>query len=405
MQICFSAVVADDLDFLTAHIPFSKEEVSQSKQKPGMLWKLETPGELLTEEERELLSSWCPLPTHDSWNLSVESLQRHKHMIKDIHLQHAASGVVSKDDFSRFVVSSQVLGAAQDEKALLGGTLLRDEMERAIAERDERVSARKVERTRRRKVAEQQQQQRRVAEHIFLRVQQDDASAFAQALEGTRPPKTPQHPVADGEEENGMTVSKFCAALFRLAIAAFPRVYGGLSKQVEALLAHLESVHGEGSDQLAQELLRDKLGDPDVQNVFEPRRAQLGRVFSAACAELSSAPLPDDAEAGQGLTRQGWLELADRLGLITASQVSQAAHAHRALGQGEAAQIFSDVAPGGLMSADDFETALAFCAQLTDPLGRGFVDRDGERAAALDLQSLSAWLEMELGKMLERTAL
>ena len=48
---------------------------------------------------------------------------------------------------------------------------------------------------------------------------------------------------------------------------------------------------------------------------------------------------------------------------------------------------------------------LAFCAQLTDPLGRGFVDRDGERAAALDLQSLSAWLEMELGKMLERTAL
>ena len=28
-----------------------------------------------------------------------------------------------------------------------------------------------------------------------------------------------------------------------------------------------------------------------------------------------------------------------------------------------------------------------------------------ERAAALDLQSLSAWLEMELGKMLERTAL
>eukprot|EP01043_Picozoa_sp_COSAG02_P045655 COSAG02_NODE_4200_length_5632_cov_709.492319_2_plen_1349_part_00 len=193
---------------------------------------------------------------------------------------------------------------------------------------------------------------------------------------------------------------------------------------------------------------------PSIRAVFDKFHTQLRCIFDVACSELPSAPLA--ASAGtvadanrplqqQGLQLKGWLELACRLGLPTGT----ADEGHTANGSmpSIAESIFRDEseAEGSsllvrVLGFQGFEAALTRWAVLTDPLRRGFVDNSGNveptvssaatgnsteheaqerdrdsepepepdleeakiEGPRLDVESLSAWLELCLQQILQR---
>lgn len=279
-------------------------------------------------------------------------------------------------------------------------------------------------------------EQQRSAERIYLRAMQDnrDGSILLEALKddysltASRPPRTPGYTTrslkrgvaeATMSTGEGLRLGCFCAALLRLARESFAASKRrGLAEQLGALLQliaeqnSLISAHHVTQHQKTSNADHDVAGHvennatngehdnlrrpqpvdakecqqlPSIRTVFDKFRSQLRRIFNAACAELPSAPLAAAVSTvpEQGLQLEGWLELARKVGLLTADNVSTGG-AGNTITRASAEVIFREESEEEgssllirVLGFQGFEAALIRWALMIDPLERNFVDQPG----------------------------